>query len=275
MNAPSRCPDGVSVVDRVPPQLYIVGSGLIQYVGAALAVVAFASVEPASVAWWRVLTGAVVLLAWKRPWRGGLTVSDLAISALFGVIILTMNSSFYESIARIPLGTAVSLEFIGPVAVAVLRGRGWRPRIAAVLAFAGVACIGGLALDLSVPSVRVGVAWILLAALAWSAYIVVGQRASTTRDGVTNLALGCAWGSLFFAPFLGPGAMAATASWELIAIVVGVGLLSTAIPYALFAAILPATSALVGAVMLRQIPGVYELIGLVLVSIAVWLASRQ
>ena len=258
--------------------------------GAALAVVAFASVEPASVAWWRVLTGAVVLLAWKRPWRGGLTVSDLAISALFGVIILTMNSSFYESIARIPLGTAVSLEFIGPVAVAVLRGRGWRPRIAAVLAFAGVACIGGLALDLSVPSVRVGVAWILLAALAWSAYIVVGQRASTTRDGVTNLALGCAWGSLFFAPFLGPGAMAATASWELIAIVVGVGLLSTAIPYtfealamrrlaaptfALFAAILPATSALVGAVMLRQIPGVYELIGLVLVSIAVWLASRQ
>ena len=283
-------PDQRTVTDRIPPQLYIVGSGLIQYVGAALAVIAFASVEPASVAWWRVLTGAVVLLSWKRPWRGGLTRSDLAISALFGVIILTMNSSFYESIARIPLGTAVSIEFIGPVAVAVIRGHGWRPRIAAVLAFAGVACIGGLALDLSVPSVRVGVAWILLAALAWSAYIVVGQKASTTRDGVTNLALGCAWGTLFFAPFLGPGAMAAAASWKLIAIVIGVGLLSTAIPYtfealamrrlaastfALFAAILPATSALVGAVMLRQIPGVFELIGLVLVSVAVWLASRE
>ena len=287
--APKRPAGRASVADRIPPQLYIVGSGLIQYVGAALAVVAFASVEPASVAWWRVVTGAVVLLAWKRPWRGGLTRSDLAISALFGVIILTMNSSFYEAIARLPLGTAVSIEFIGPVAVAVIRGRGWRPRVAAVLAFAGVACIGGLALDLSVASVRVGVAWILLAALAWSAYIVVGQRASSTRDGVTNLALGCAWGSLFFAPILGPGAMAATTSWKLIAIVVGVGLLSTAIPYsfeaiamrrlaastfALFAAILPAMSALVGAVMLRQIPGVFELIGLVLVSIAVWLASR-
>lgn len=171
-----------SVTDRIPPQLYIVGSGLLQYVGAALAVIAFASVEPASVA------------------------------------------------------------------------------------------------------------WILLAALAWSAYIVVGQKASTTRDGVTNLALGCAWGPLFFAPFLGPGAMVATASWKLIAIVIGVGLLSTAIPYtfealamrrlaastfALFAAILPATSALVGAVMLRQIPGIFELIGLVLVSVAVWLASRE
>ena len=287
--APKRPAGRASVVDRIPPQLYIVGSGLIQYVGAALAVVAFVSVEPASVAWWRVVTGAVVLLAWKRPWRGGMTRSDLAISALFGVIILTMNSSFYEAIARLPLGTAVSIEFIGPVAVAVIRGRGWRPRVAAVLAFAGVACIGGLALDLSVASVRVGVAWILLAALAWSAYIVVGQRASSTRDGVTNLALGCAWGSLFFAPILGPGAMAATTSWKLIAIVVGVGLLSTAIPYsfeaiamrrlaastfALFAAILPATSALVGAVMLRQIPGVFELIGLVLVSVAVWLASR-
>lgn len=287
--APKRPAGRASVADRIPPQLYIVGSGLIQYVGAALAVVAFASVEPASVAWWRVVTGAVVLLAWKRPWRGGLTRSDLAISALFGVVILTMNSSFYEAIARIPLGTAVSIEFIGPVAVAVIRGRGWRPRVAAVLAFAGVACIGGLALDLSVASVRVGVAWILLAALAWSAYILVGQRASSTRDGVTNLALGCAWGSLFFAPILGPGAMAATTSWKLIAIVVGVGLLSTAIPYsfeaiamrrlaastfALFAAILPAMSALVGAVMLRQIPGVFELIGLVLVSVAVWLASR-
>ena len=130
MNAPAQRP----VTDRIPPQLYIVGSGLIQYVGAALAVIAFASVEPASVAWWRVLTGAVVLLAWKRPrrgerpWRGGLTRSDLAISALFGIIILTMNSSFYESIARIPLGTAVSIEFIGPVAVAVIRGHGWRPR---------------------------------------------------------------------------------------------------------------------------------------------------
>ena len=282
--------DALPLADRVPPQLYIVASGLIQYVGAGLAVLAFASVEPASVAWWRVLTGALVLLAWKRPWRGGLSASDLAVSALFGVIILTMNSSFYESIARLPLGTAVSLEFIGPVAVAVLRGRGWRPRVAAVLAFAGVACIGGLALDLTVPSVRTGVAWILLAALAWSAYIVVGQRASTTRDGIANLALGCAWGALLFAPLLGPGAMAATASWKLIATVVGVGLLSTAIPYsfealamrrlaaptfALFVAILPATSALVGAVMLRQFPSVFELIGLVLVSAAVWLASRE
>lgn len=293
MSGPAPCSGRATarliVSDRIPAQLYIVGSALIQYVGAALAVVAFASVEPASVAWWRVVTGALVLLAWKRPWRGGLTLSDLSISALFGIIVVTMNASFYEAIARIPLGTAVSIEFIGPVAVAVLRGHGMRPRIAAVLAFAGVACIGGLALDLGSTGVRVGVAWILLAAAAWSAYIVVGQRASSTRDGVTNLALGCAWGALVFAPVLGPRAMAATASWNLIAIVVGVGLLSTVIPYsfeaiamrrlaaptfALFAAILPATSALVGAVMLRQIPGVFEMVGLALVSAAVWLASR-
>lgn len=65
--APARPAGRASVADRIPPQLYIVGSGLIQYVGAALAVIAFASVEPASVAWWRVFTGAVVLLAWKRP----------------------------------------------------------------------------------------------------------------------------------------------------------------------------------------------------------------
>ena len=101
--------------------------------------------------------------------------------------------------------------------------------------------------------------------------------------------IGCACGTVFFGPVLGPGALAATVSRKLVTIVIGVGLTSTAIPYtfealamrrlaastfALFAAILPATSALVGAVMLRQIPSVFELIGLVLVSVAVWLASR-
>ena len=205
MKAPSRRPGVTTVADSVPPQLFLVGSGLIQYVGAALAVVAFASVEPASVAWWRVLTGAVVLLAWKRPWRGGLTVSDLAISALFGIIILTMNSSFYEAIARIPLGTAVSIEFVGPVAVAVVRGRGWRPRVAAVLAFAGVASIGGLALDLSRSSVRVGVAWILLAALAWSAYICGGSAGVDHARRGHELSVGMRVGFSFLCALPGAG----------------------------------------------------------------------
>ena len=201
-----------------------------------------------------------------------------------------MNSSFYEAIARLPLGTAVSIEFVGPVAVAVLRGRGWAPRVAAVLALAGVACIGGLGLDLSQGRVRAGLAWILAAALAWALYIVLGQRVASTRSGVTNLALGCFFGAVLFAPVLGPGASVALTDSRLFAAVVGVGLLSTVVPYslealaltrlpaaafALFTALLPASSAVVGALMLRQVPAPAELAGLVLVSVAVWIASGK
>ena len=259
-------------------------------IGAAVAVVAFAAVEPASVAWWRAATGALVLCAWRRPWRDGLSRRDLAASALFGVVLVAMNSSFYEAIARLPLGTAVSIEFVGPVAVAVLRGRGWAPRVAAVLALAGVACIGGLGLDLSQGRVRAGLAWILAAALAWALYIVLGQRVASTRSGVTNLALGCFFGAVLFAPVLGPGASVALTDSGLFAAVVGVGLLSTVVPYslealaltrlpaatfALFTALLPASSAVVGALMLRQVPAPAELAGLVLVSVAVWIASGK
>ena len=275
---------------RVPPQLLIVASALVQYVGAAIAVGLFAVINPASVAWWRVSVAAVVLLAWRRPWRVGLTWGDLWRSGVFGVVLTGMNITFYEAIARLPLGIAVSLEFLGPVTVAVLRGRGLAPRVAAVLALGGVVAIGGLGLDLRAPGVAAGVAWVLAAAALWAGYIVLGQRIASQRSGITNLALGCTVGALVLAPVLAPGGVAVFSSWHLAAAVIGVGLLSTVLPYsfealamsrlsaatfALFTALLPASSALVGAVMLRQMPGPWELAGLVLISIAVWVASRS
>ncbi len=277
-------------MNRVPAPLFIIGSGLTQYVGAAIAVGLFASIEPASVAWWRISVGAIVLLAWRRPWRSGLTGRDLVNSAIFGVALSAMNISFYEAISRLPLGVAVSLEFLGPVTVAVVRGHGAGSRVAAVFALAGVVAIGGLGLDLTAPGVVVGVAWVLGAAVMWAVYILLGQRIAQERSGITNLALGCAAGSVVFAPLLAPGGAPALQSWGLAAAVVGVALLSTVLPlslealamsrvsaatFALLDALLPATSAVVGAIMLRQLPGPWELVGLVLVSVAVWLASRS
>lgn len=274
----------------VPAPLFLVGSGLTQYVGAAIAVGLFQVMEPASVAWWRICVAAVVLVAWRRPWRAQLRLADLGASVLFGVAITAMNVSFYEAIHRLPLGVAVSMEFLGPVAVAVARGHGAQPRIAAVLALAGVAAIGGLGLDLDKPGTITGIVWILAAAACWAAYILIGQRIAHQRSGITNLAIGCAAGALLFSPFLAPGALPAFSSWGLILAVIGVGLLSTVFPYsfeaiamtrltasvfALFTALLPATSTLVGAIMLRQVPSVWEFAGLVLISVAVWLASRS
>lgn len=274
---------------RVPAQLFIVGSALVQYIGAAIAVGLFAAMSPASVAWWRVTVAAVVMAAWRRPWREGLGWPDLWRSALFGLVLASMNISFYEAISRLPLGVAVSLEFLGPVGVAVVRGRGVAPRVAAVLALAGVVSIGGLGLDVGAPRVGVGIAWILAAAALWAGYIVLGQHIAQTRSGVTNLALGCAAGALVFAPVLGPGGAVVFHSWTLALAVLGVGVLSTVLPYslealamsrlsaatfALFTALLPATSALVGVFMLRQVPGGWEFVGLALISVAVWVASR-
>lgn len=266
------------------------GSGLTQYVGAAIAIGLFQVMGPASVAWWRMCVAAVVLIAWRRPWRAHLRWTDVAASAAFGIAITAMNVTFYEAIHLLPLGVAVSMEFVGPVAVAVARGHGLPPRIAAVLALAGVASIGGLGLDLHKPGTLTGIAWILAAAACWAVYILVGQRIAHQRSAIDNLAIGCAAGTVFFSPFLAPGGAPAFGSWALILSVIGVGLLSTVLPYsfealamtrlaapvfALFTALLPATSTLVGAVILRQVPGPWEFAGLVLISVAVWLASRS
>lgn len=235
------------------------------------------------------MVAAVVFLAWRRPWRDGLTWGDVARSGVFGVAMTAMNMTFYQAIGYLPLGVAVSLEFLGPVAVAVFRGRGWVPRVAAVLAFAGVASIGGLGIDLFDPSIRAGVAWILLAAAMWAVYIVLGQKIASERSGISNLAVGSTIGALVTAPLFVSGVPAVVSDWRILLALIGVAVLSTVLPYslealamsrvsastfALFAALLPATSTLVGAVMLRQIPGLGDLIGLVLISIAVALTTR-
>lgn len=275
---------------RVPPQFFIVGSALIQYIGAAIAVGLFTIMSPAEVAWWRILIAAVLLLVWRRPWRDGLTRADLVRSGIFGLAMTAMNMTFYQAIDYLPLGTAVSLEFIGPVSVALLRGRGWAPRIAALFALGGVVSIGGIGIDLSDPSVLLGVAWIMSAALMWALYILLGQHIASQRSGITNLAVGSSVGALLTAPVFASSVSVVAADWRVFVALLGVGVLSTVLPYslealamsrvsastfALFTALLPATSALVGALMLRQIPGVGELLGLVLISVAVAITSRS
>lgn len=274
---------------RIPPQLFIIGSGLIQYVGAAIAVSLFAVMAPAQVAWWRIVIAAGILLLWRRPWKEGLTGADLLHSGLFGMAMTAMNITFYQAIHYLPLGVAVSLEFTGPVAVAVIRGRGWLVRIAALLAFAGVASIGGLGIDLSDEKTQIGVAWIMVAALMWAIYIVLGQHIATTRSGITNLSVGTAVGGLVAAPLFISSVPSVVADWRILAALAGVSLLSTVLPYslealamsrvsastfALFAALLPATSTIVGAILLRQIPSIGDCIGVILISAAVALTTR-
>ncbi|WP_366180955.1 EamA family transporter [Actinomyces timonensis] len=286
----------IAALTAVPAPGIFIATALSTYIGAGFAVGLFSVMPPTTVAWWRLTIGALVLLAWRRPWGGGLrargrdwTRRALGAAAAFGVATATMNVLFYASISYLPMGTAVALEFLGPVIVAVLTGRGWRPRIAAALAMAGVASISGVGLDVSDPAHRAGMLLALAAGLAWAGYILLGCKVATSGMGLDALAVGTAAGALFYTPLAATTASGAFASSGTALAVLGVAVLSTVVPYALdqinlgrlgsdtfslLASLMPATSMVVGIVMLRQTPNAGELAGLILVSLAVALAGR-
>jgi inner membrane transporter RhtA len=273
---------------RVPAPALFVVSGLGQYVGAALAVGLFAVLPAAGVAWARIAVAAVVLLAWRRPWRMAWTGRALWAVVAFGVVLALMNVTFYLAIERLPLGTAVAIEFAGPVTVATVLGRGARERAGVALAAVGVVLLAGVTL-VSGREAALGLVFILAAAACWAGYVVLGRRVALAGDGVTRLAAAMTAGALVLAPVLAPTAAPAFGSVRTALLVLGVALLSSVVPYAVeqvvlrrvsaatFAvllALLPASAAVVGAVALRQLPGPAEVVGLVCVSVAIALTNR-
>jgi len=270
----------------VPPEMLFVAGAISQYLGAALAVLLFASVPAAGVAWLRVVSAAGALAAWRRPWRRRWTARRLALSAAFGAALAGMNLAFYEAIDRIPLGTAVAIEFAGPIAVAAIGSRTRRDWAALALGAAGVLLLA----DVQVSGSALGVGLALLAGLLWALYIILGHRVSEAGDGVDGLAAGMAFGVVAIAPLAAPAAAPAFADPVLLAACIGVGLLSSVVPYALdqvalrrlgrarFAlllALLPATAVVVGAVLLGQVPTAPEALGIAAVIGAVALRPRD
>ncbi|MBO3100939.1 EamA family transporter [Cellulomonas fengjieae] len=272
----------------MPAPLLFVVSGLTQYLGAALAVGVFGTVAAASVAWLRVAVAAVVLVLWQRPWRSRWRLADLRTAAVFGVVLAVMNVAFYVAIDHLPLGTAVSLEFLGPVAVAAVTGRGWRDRVGIAVAAAGVVLLAGVSLDTG-PDAVVGLVAISVAAACWAAYILLGRRvARAANGGIRGLSVAMVAGAVVLGPLLAGGAGPVLHDGRLAALVIAIAVCSSVVPYALeqvvlrtvrpatFAvllAMLPATAAVVGAVLLQQVPHGLEVVGLLLVSGAIVLTG--
>ncbi len=266
------------------PLLFLVG-GLSMYLGAAVAVWLFAEVSPAAVAWLRQLGAAVVLLAWRRPPRSAWRGRTFWLAATFGLVTAVMNVVFYESLARLPLGTAVALEFAGPVAVAAIGSRTVRDVGALLLVATGVVLIA----DVRWAGSPLGVVFALSAAALWSGYILLGQRVAKVGMGVDGLAVGFAVATVALCPLaLGTGPV--WTSPRLLVLGIGVGVLSTVVPYALdqvvlrrlgratFAlllALLPVSAVLSGLVLLRQVPTPLEALGILAVVIGVAVRTRQ
>ena len=280
-----------TVADRIPAPALFVASGLTQYTGAALAIGLFAVIPAASVAWWRLAVSAIVLLAWRRPWRQTWTRQELAAAALFGAVLATMNVVFYVAIEYLPLGTAVAIEFLGPVAVAAATGRGWRDRVGIGLAAVGVVLLAGVQLDGGFTSdVVIGLVAILGSAAAWAGYILLGRRMAMKRDGISALAIGMTAGALLYSPLAIGAVGPIVTDAGLASAVVGIAVLSSVIPYALeqvvlrrvtaarFAillALLPVTAAVIGVVLLAQLPTFVEVIGMALICGAIVLSAQH
>lgn len=284
-----------SPIDKVPAPALFVTSAVAQYSGAAVAVGLFVLLPPHTVAWLRAAVSAVVLLAIVRPWRTPWTRATLVQSSVFGLTLVSMNMLFYVAIHYLPLGAAVAIEFAGPAVVAAWGSTTVRARVAVVLAVLGVVAISvvGLRWDAEggVGPLLLGLLCAVAAGAAWAWYMVLGGRIAVVRDGRSSLAVGTAVAAVVLAPIAAPwaGPLLGADAGIWIA-VLGVGVLSSVVPYmldqvailrlgtaafALLNALLPATATVIGLLALQQRPTVGEIAGLVAISVAVALTPRR
>ena len=268
---------------RIPPEpLFILGSTS-QFVGQALAVNLFDDLTPGGTALLRVLGAALMIVALRRSWRRRWTAAELRWASVFGIVLAAMNLAIYYAVEVVPLGNAVSIEFLGPVAVAAFGTRTLRSTAALLLATAGVVVLAGV----ETGGTLRGVWFALLAGAFWAGYIVLGHKVARGAAWVDGLGVGMFVGALVISPFGIPHVPTAVREPALLGMGLLVGLLSNVVPYgldqwvmrridqhrfALLQALAPVTAAVVGFLLLSQAPSPREMIGIGLVVVAIVLS---
>jgi inner membrane transporter RhtA len=230
----------------VPPPLYALGAIASVQLGATVARHLFASLGLTGTVFLRVAFGACILVVLARPRWPRFEARQWRSIVLFGLIIAGMNLCFYQAIARIQLGVAVTIEFLGPLGVAIAGSRSRLDVAWALMATAGVAM-----LSFSGGSVTpVGILFALGAAVGWAAYILLSQRVGKLVPGPDGLALALAVGGLALLPFGIAGAGTRLLELRNLAVGLVVAILSSAIPFSLeFAALRRLSSRLFGILM--------------------------
>ena len=255
-----------------PVWLVLIGILSVQF-GAGIAKSLFDEVDPTTIVWLRLATSAVILMLVARPQVRGRSRSDWLVVLGFGISLGTMNWAIYQAFARIPLGVAVTLEFVGPLTLAVIGSRRPRDLLWVALAGIGVALLGlggGGSLTLA------GVLFALLAGACWAAYILLSAQTGQRWPGFDGLALASVVAMLL----LTPGAIGAGGS-DLLdprILVLGalVGLLSSVVPYTCELVALRSLSPSVFSVLMSLEPAAAALAGIVvlgeLLTLEQWLA---
>jgi inner membrane transporter RhtA len=275
-----------SLLARAPSPALVVGAIASVQFGSALATTVFDRVGPAGAVLLRLVSASIVLMVVWRPAMRTRARRDLLLAALFGLILAAMNVTFYEAIRRIPLGVGVTIEFIGPLAVAIVGSRRRLDLLWVALAAAGiVALMRGGVHGLN----TLGVMFALIAGCMWGAYILVNARVGRRFEEGTGLAIAMCVASLAAFPVGVAEGGAKLLEPHVLLIGAGVGMLSSAIPYTfemealrriatnVFGVLMslePAMAALAGFIVIGQGLSGRELVGIALVVIASGGASR-
>ncbi len=266
------------------PVLVLLAIASVQ-VGSAIARTLFDDLGASGVTLLRLGIAAVVLGLLTRPRVRGWSAAAWRAAALLGVVMAGMNLLFYLSLRTVPLGTAVTVEFLGPLLLAVVQTRRLVDLLWAALAAAGVLLLGldggGHGGGGSAPFS--GLLLAFLAGLCWAGYIVLSARLGGLVPGTGGLTVSLAVGALLVLPFGASGATAVLDHPQLLIGATAVALLSSVISYGLeinalrhiptqvfgiLMSLEPAAAALAGLVVLHQRLGPVEIVALVLVSLA-------
>jgi inner membrane transporter RhtA len=300
------------VLAAVPPSALVFTAIVSVQVGAGLAAQLFDQIPPAAVTALRLWTSAVVMaavggrrlvavltgVARGRAWR------DLAVTAGFGLTLAVMNFSIYQSFARIPLGISVTIEFLGPLGVAVASSRRALDVAWVVLAGTGVALLtrtgasggnsqssglGAFAQATDHGVFLAGLAFALLAGLSWAAYIMLSRATGRRFPGSSGLTIATLVAAIVITPVGAAAGRGALLHPVILVTGLGIGMLSTIIPYSLelealrriparvfgiWMSLEPAVAALVGLVMLGQALAVREWVAIGCVMVACAGAAR-
>src|SRR5713226_7635945 len=269
------------VTTRIPPHLFFLVSAIFHYLGPAFAVLLFSSVSVLAVAWFRIASAAVVFAVWRRSWRifAGTSWAQRRVLLALGIVLGLMNACFYLAISRLPLGTVGAIEFLGPITLAALGARTPRNIGALLLAAAG----GWLLTDVRFGGEPLGFVFAFANCAFFMLYVVLGHRIAQDGGaaGIDRLGAAMLIALVTITPIGITEALPAISKPLLLLAGIGVGICSSVIPYvsdqlamarlpratfALLLSLLPASAAIIGIVVLRQIPRLPEVAGILLVA---------
>jgi inner membrane transporter RhtA len=248
-------------LERVPAAGLMLGAIASVQVGAAVATMLFDDLGPAGTVLVRVLFAAIVLAILWRPAPRAHNPRELRLAVLFGLALAAMNLSYYESIDRIPLGVAVTLEFVGPLGVAIAGSRDRLDLVWAGLAAAGVVLLGGVS-----SANLTGVLFALLAGCFWGAYILLSARVGRVFPGGSGLALAMCAGAIVLLPVGIASAGSSLLALGPLAAGFGVAMLSSLIPYSFELEALRRLPANVFGVLMSLEPAMAALAGFVVIG---------